>query len=484
MAYKLLLCVLFLSVSLSAASKNQEGWAFEFSPNVGEHRTQFISYSPDGKIFATADRENISIWSAKGYVLRTLSQKYLNGIKFSSSGKFLGAYDNLKHISLWDPVSGQLFKKITFPDINWTQVITSVDFNPTDSLLAAAVSDSIKVWAIDQSTATSTVYRAHGRKGIHAIYFADDGKALVTGTLDGSIKIWDVFGHNIRTFEAGEITDFYVHKAGREIVCASPERIAIWGLDGQLISEFNIDTSLKFVDAWRIMGTKLHPVNVYKSKELVAMPLNDSNSILVLSNRGLQAWEKSGKLLWESHVVTEEKEIYGIPRINWAVAPAPDGANIAIGSPGGLELWSVAGKGPKWVYSPNYLATSDFEIFPGTNIITSSMRLFDLTGKIVNDYSNNEIGSYLSASPDGNLLAVAYSSGTVKLYDRYLELQHTFFTNHLTPLLSFSPDSKKLIMLHQNERSVSAIIRDVTGGEVLSEIPLPGGIDPTVKYHP
>ncbi len=454
-----------------AASESRENAGLSFSPYVRSYSVQYISFSPRGDVLATADAESVNIWSPQGYILRTLPHKYLTGIKFSNSGRFLASFDSARGIKLWDPVTGQHLKNINFSILPWAQIVRSVDFDPSDSLLAAAITDSIKIWNIDRSTEILTIAHAHGKAIIDGVYFADNGRALVTGSSDGTIKTWDLHGTNTKQIKVVGLTDFTVYKSGKEIICSSSDTISLWSLAGKLLSEFKI-ASYEFPDPnWVDMNNKRPLINRIPPRIVKVTYLKDTKTIITLGARGLQAWSRDGRMLWESPQTGDSGPV-------WEIATAPDGANIAISSRGGFRLWNAMSKEEKNFNSSVISPASDFEVFPGANFITSSMRVFDLTGKILRNLSGSEgPATRMAASPDGNYIAISHTSGHVNLFDRTWTLLNSFSIGQGKTPLSFSQDSKKIVMLSKKQGNAYVNVYEVPGGRILSEIPVSLGAE-------
>jgi WD40 repeat protein len=64
-----------------------------------------------------------------------------------------------------------------------------VAFSKGDRLLASAGADkSIKIWSVKDKTLIQTL-TGHDR-GVSSVDFSDDVSSLVSGSLDGKVKVW------------------------------------------------------------------------------------------------------------------------------------------------------------------------------------------------------------------------------------------------------------------------------------------------------
>jgi WD40 repeat protein len=165
--------------------------------------------SPDGHLVAAAGREKIVwVWDAgTGKLLHKLEghDESVHGLSFSPDGRLLASVSisDETAIILWDPAAGKKVSRLALPQDTGAY---SVAFSPDGRLLASGGWDGmVRLWdpAAGKELAAlkghgPTVRKdafAPGQKPlytVHAVVFTNDGKLLISGGDDGTVRFWDV----------------------------------------------------------------------------------------------------------------------------------------------------------------------------------------------------------------------------------------------------------------------------------------------------
>lgn len=144
-----------------------------------------VTYSPDGKLLATAGSDKkVILWEAgTGKELMTLNghSQGLEDIAFSPDGRYLATASDDKSVKLWNPLNGQELRSFT----GSTDVIWKISFSADSKFLATGGIETANVWDINTGQSILAL------EGQHApIAFSPLGKYLATSGDDGTTKLW------------------------------------------------------------------------------------------------------------------------------------------------------------------------------------------------------------------------------------------------------------------------------------------------------
>jgi WD40 repeat protein len=149
---------------------------------------QPLAVSPNGKQLATGSPDRlIRLWDVTTrQLLATCPQKvrFPGCIAFSPDGRLLAFADTIGSLYLWDPSGRRRLRRLS----GHSGGVIALAFSPDGTLASGGMDHTIRLWhpELEQETAILT-----GHSGwILRLAFAEHGNALVSRSLDGTLKVW------------------------------------------------------------------------------------------------------------------------------------------------------------------------------------------------------------------------------------------------------------------------------------------------------
>lgn len=446
-----------------------------------------IALSPDNRFLASsreekADKYPIHVWNTDtGERLFTLYKDehgYTRALVFSPDGKTLASCDH-DTIHLWDLEART--PRATFQSELFLKALA---FSPNSKLLASGKDDGlINLWnanvqqkglagKIGQNL-SSLKLKKH-REEIVSMAFSADGKMLLSGSKDGTIRAWDPTTGQQQFLCPGHVSEV------SDIAVSAEENtlISLHTQEDKLI-KWDINTGHPFSSTFFTL----------KGPETVSQNANK----FVVNTFGF----KHRIQLWDTAKIRLKYNLngHGYPSEFWSLVNAfsPDEELVAVTTSryqtGTIHLWDIANPSksllgrifnpksiqPKYTFQGNQQEVTALAFSPNGKILASSGegpdinlwstetgdKLFTLTG----DRSSID---NLAFSPDGNMLASTYYS-TVYLWDltgsTTGKLVRNIKTHSAAQTLLFSPDGGTLVSGGWNG-SIKLI--DSDSGQVLS----------------
>ena len=412
-----------------------------------------VAFSPDGKKLASVSGFHfpgtLKLWDVEtGQNIDTfqVQEGSTDSISFSPDGKILAWADRL-----WDVDTGQQL------DIPLDRTLFEVVFSPDGKILAGTGISTvertragvIKFYEVETGrlintlTATQRTKWNESSKRVSSIAFSSDGRLLASGSADdGTIKLWDVeTEQNIATFTEKP-------EEGSSMLCValSPDgtKLAVGSAAG--IKLLEVPTGEHIYTRQHIDVGKLEfPAYIFS---VAFSP--DGTKLASASWDSVKLWEvETGKNL---------TTLRGHIRVVDSLAFSPDGLTLASNSVDGVQVWEAATGGYITTLAgpPNFVTSIAYSP-DGTRIATGSanarnaehtVKLWDVETEenIATLQGHTDLVTTIAYSRDGALLASGSKDQTVKLWD--VETGHNIATlkGHEKRVFSiaFSPDGTKL----------------------------------------
>ncbi len=263
-----------------------------------------------------------------------------------------------------------------------------------------------------------------------SVAYSPDGKQIVSGSKDNTIKIWNSeIGAEIRTLEGHSswVNSVAFSPDGKQIVSGSFDNsIKLWNIEtGQLIKSFNKNTT--YVDSI-----------AFSPDGKILASGGDDNEIK----------------LWNIETEKQIKSLEGHFGMIESLVFSPDGNTLASGSSDQtIKIWNVATGEQLKSLTAQFEAVTSIAFSPNGKTLASTgsddkIEIWDVkTGQPIKSLTNETDSIVVLAfSPDGKTLASGSENNTIKLWNietgqPLKSLQgHTDFVNSIT----FSPDGKTL----------------------------------------
>mmetsp|Transcript_22819 Transcript_22819/g.38076 ORF Transcript_22819/g.38076 Transcript_22819/m.38076 type:complete len:526 (-) Transcript_22819:1273-2850(-) len=230
------------------------------------HKIDCLAFSPDGQSLATASSEgHVEIWDVEANKLRIDLDHQARGecihmdhsvlcCVFSKDGEQLATGSAGGQIQVWKVTTGAGLR--SFPQAH-PQGITSVNFyRDGTQILSTSFDQTARIHGLKSGRALKE-FRGHTSFVNCAQYTKDSSNTVITGSADGTVKLWDLRSTEcLLTFRPGATPDATMTRTASVIsiklvpnstdqvfVGMSDSHAYIFTLQGQLQRRFALNTS-------------------------------------------------------------------------------------------------------------------------------------------------------------------------------------------------------------------------------------------------
>jgi WD40 repeat protein/class 3 adenylate cyclase len=150
-------------------------------------------YSPDGQRVLTGSGDNTAwLWeAATGRPVLTFTghTNWVNGVAYAPDGKTVMTGSADHSAALWDALTGKQIRRIT----DHTDTVEDVAYSPDGKrVLTGSLDGTARLWDFETG-ALLGVFSARD-SAIAAVAFSPDGKSILAGTADHLAHLWDISG--------------------------------------------------------------------------------------------------------------------------------------------------------------------------------------------------------------------------------------------------------------------------------------------------
>jgi WD40 repeat protein len=407
-------------------------------------------FSPDGNVLAFGSFDgSVDLYQSNGVLITRLvglKTSEIRGLSFSPDGKKIASAGRGKSVRIWDIRAGKLISKFYAHQDD----IFRVTFHPDGKrLLTGSKDGTVKLWDSDRGVELLTLNPKNAgnnspNKELGAIQdtsFSPDGNLIVTAK-NTTIALWDLQGNLLTSAIAHDQELFSVkfHPDGQQLLTSGrDETVKLWQIKDQ-------NRQIQLVRTFKGISTDVLSLNFSANGDRIALGFQDS-SIQILNADGTLEMKLGGHTdgifdvnfspdgqyllsaskdrtvrLWDLKA-TLLNTLYGHKSSIWSVAFSPDGKMFASGSVDKtVRLWNADGTYRQELKGHEDTVYGVSFNHDGTKLVTASddqtVKIWNrATGKLL--HSLNIHGAkliYATFSPDQKILATLGWDQKIKLW--------------------------------------------------------------------
>jgi WD40 repeat protein/transcriptional regulator with XRE-family HTH domain len=442
-----------------------------------------VSFSADGQQFASGSEDKtVRLWNLQGQCLRVLKghTQSVYAVHFAPDQQTLASSSNDTTVRIWDVSNGRCLNVLQ----EHTSGAMCVRYSPDGQWVASGCRDgSIRLWSNDlphdrhpkPDSTNSSVKLLRGHTDfVWDIAFSSDGRFLVSGSRDGTLRLWDMQDEqSIHVFE-GHKHDVY--------------GLAI-DANNQLLVSAGKDQTVRL---WDLQSGRTLKTLRGHTGGIHSLSLSSDDQILASSgqNEMIQLWrlQSDGMLSFQPYKIfsSPTRQISALSTVSFS----PDNQTLAINRHDeSIALWNIqTGQLDRWAAHNAPVWTILFS--PEGQILASSsydctVRLWDVqTHQCLQVLRGHEsVIRSIAFHPGGQTLASGSSDHTIRFWNVQAGECLRTLKEHMGAVfaLAFDPSGQRLA---SGSHDHTIRVWDVQTGECLKVLQGHTGAVWTVAISP
>jgi WD40 repeat protein len=402
--------------------------------------------SPDGSFIVSAAYERVlKVWDAKTWRERlTLSGHagWISSCAVSPDGSFIVSASHDRTVRIWDAATGDLRRVLA----GHTDGVTDCAVSPDGSFLVSASLDgALRVWDtqsgsrrhvlavrwMEEDDAPLRPVSPGHWAAVHACAVSPDGRLIVSGSSDQTLKIWDAL-------TGAEIATLTGHTAAVKDCAFSP--------DGGFVVSASADRTLRL---WRAGSWTEHAVLTGHTRAVNACVFSPDSACIVSAST-------DGTLkLWDAVDGAECLSLSG--HTDWVndCAVLPDGSCVvSCSSDGSLKIWDARHRAGALRLTGHGGLVNGCACSPDGNYLVSAssdraLKIWDAATGVVRHslWGHGDSVKACAVSSDGRIIVSASADKSLKTWDAESGTELFAFLGHKDWVRScaISPDGSFVV---------------------------------------
>jgi WD40 repeat protein/tetratricopeptide (TPR) repeat protein len=383
----------------------------KFNITTGVAFIEAISYSHDSNLLVTGGAY-LKLWNITDYnvfarlVTTGIEREDALSVSFSPDGKYLVSGHDPPAIQeedfpyllkVWNVTDGKPLRNLGLHNA----AVMSVDFSADGKLLASgSVNGSIKLWNVSDWSLQQNIM-THENSSVHSVAFSPKGKILASGGSDSEITLWNV--------TSGErITSLEGHTSSIESISFSPS--------GTLLASGSRDNSVKF---WSLgKGVQVQSLST-AADDISSVSFSGDGKRFAAEgpNDTIKIWNVS-----DNYELTVEIESSAEIK---SIAFSPDGLKLVSGDiTNNVSLWDTNETKQILNFTGHQNSVNSVSFSPNGEVVASgsidtTIKLWNVSnGQLIHDLTGHTRSVFpVTFSTDGKVLASGSLDDSIKLWN-------------------------------------------------------------------